>query len=182
MLVLVELEVDDDAVLLEPLLHQAVHLSLAFVGLVEHLLQGNRGTHDRLVPKQLVESWGWYLPHNRIEFVKRGQEHHNCVASYKYKHVMTSGEPHENRIRYATRLMFHPRATAELDFILRGNQILQVHLRQCKGMRNKAVQFEELSAGGKTWSECMNELLMVPAAALEVVEEEMSESEVTALL
>jgi len=101
-------------------------------------------------------AYGWRQPKGSADMFMRGEQHHNCVASYTAKQV--SEVPDQGTI---SRLVFSDMATAEIRISIKGGKVTQVTLQQCKGMRNKDVPFG-------LWGEFSDAIKALSPSAFEV--------------
>jgi hypothetical protein len=90
--------------------------------------------------KEIVERYGFKLPKSRAAMVVRGNQHHNCVATYADKHI---DYVFENTVSAKTLILFSDVATIELVCFIIYNKIVATEVRQCKGMRNKNMALTE---------------------------------------
>jgi hypothetical protein len=106
---------------------------------------------------EVVERFGWHLPVAAAELVERGEEHHNCVASYRKKHIMLLEEAGGLR----SRLLLRADATAEIQVAMRDGKLSVCNQIQCKGMHNANQLFGN-------WPDFREAIMGLPPEALNI--------------
>jgi hypothetical protein len=86
------------------------------------------------------EQGGWHLPAGSFELVERGEDHHNCVASYARRHAenIKQGIPLRGVI---ARILLSSEATVEMRIYVNDGKITEVECIQCKGKYNKDMDW-----------------------------------------
>ena len=83
--------------------------------------------------EEIVKRFGFLLPSGPNTLVIRGQQHHNCVATYSEKH--TREAPHNAGV--VSRVILSREATLELSFDISFGKIVSTNILQYKGAYNK---------------------------------------------
>jgi hypothetical protein len=87
----------------------------------------------------LCKEYKLILPTGPVALVKRGQEHHNCVATYDRKH-REHIEYTDEKTRSIVRLFFTTNATIEMYFWYNSEGIISTRINQCKGVFNREIE------------------------------------------
>jgi hypothetical protein len=80
----------------------------------------------------IAKEHGFIVPGGPLALVKRGAQHHNCVATYADKHKTFGYSYHTLQ-----RILFTTTATLEIVFHIRHTIIVSTSISQFKGMYNK---------------------------------------------
>ena len=80
----------------------------------------------------VVKEHGYFLPIGPNALIRRGQQHHNCVATYESQHSQSVS----NKTK---RLVFSRTATIEVIFDVQYDLIIGTAVNQCKGINNRNV-------------------------------------------
>jgi hypothetical protein len=89
---------------------------------------------------KVAKQYGFTLPESNLDFVKRGRQHNNCVATYFGKHTAMRMPTREAETHEVSRLFFTDSATLELGIEYCDKGIISTHVIQYKGRFNRDAQ------------------------------------------